>query len=320
MDIEALIAAMTLEEKVSLCSGADDWHTRTIDRLKIPSLRMTDGPHGTRVTYSDGHGGKKGSKPASSYPTGSALAATWNVDLVERVGKALGSETRDQGCDILLGPAVNIHRTPLCGRNFEYFSEDPYLAGRMAVSYIKGLQSQNVGASIKHFACNNQEFERMTISAEVRERALREIYLPAFEAAVKETQPWTVMCSYNKINGVYSSENKRLLEEILKNEWGFEGFVVSDWGAVHNRTAAANGGLALEMPGAGEKAITELVAAVKSGAVSEETINEKVRHILQVLEKALSDSRRGSKRRGDQQHSGTPQPGTRGCRRGDCPA
>ncbi len=287
MDIEALIAEMTLEEKVGLCSGADAWNTRTIERLQVQALRMTDGPHGTRVTYAD----RTGSKPATCYPTGSAMAATWNPDLVEKVGAALGDEARAQGCDILLGPAVNIHRTPLCGRNFEYYSEDPYLAGRMAVAYIHGLQSQNVGASIKHFAANNQEFDRMTISAEVKERALREIYLPAFEAAVKEAQPWTVMCSYNKINGVYSSANHWLLSDILKDEWGFAGFVVSDWGAVHDRAAAANASLDLEMPGRGEEAVTELVDNVKSGIVSEVVIDEKVRRILKILEKAIAGGR-----------------------------
>ena len=286
MDIDELILAMTLEEKVSFCSGADDWHTRSVNRLGIPSLRMTDGPHGTRVTYEYKKGEPQKSKPATCYPTGSALAATWNEELIQRVGVALGEETRTQGCDILLGPAVNIHRTPLGGRNFEYYSEDPFLSGRMAVRYIRGLQTQRVGASIKHFACNNSEFERWTISSEVTERAFREIYLPAFEAAVTEAQPWTVMCSYNKINGVYSSENKRLLSDILKDEWGFEGFVVSDWGAVHNRVAAANSGLDLEMPGPGEEAVDELLLAVRQGLVGEERINEVVRRILKTVAKA----------------------------------
>ncbi len=246
--IKQLIDQMTLEEKVSLCSGADNWHTRAIERLGIPAIRMTDGPHGVRRPYEH----DQDNWPASSYPTASAMAASWNVEMIHKVAQSLGEETKSKGCDILLGPAVNIHRAPLCGRNFEYFSEDPYLAGQMAIAYIQGLQSQNVGASIKHYAANNAEFERFTISSDVEERALREIYLPAFEAAVKAADPWTVMCSYNKINGTWASENHTLLTDILKDEWGFQGFVVSDWGAVHNRAKALNAGLDLEMPGLGE--------------------------------------------------------------------
>jgi beta-glucosidase len=217
------------------------------------------------------------------------MAAAWNEDLVHRVGEALAEETKSKGCDILLGPAVNIHRTPLCGRNFEYYSEDPYLAGRMAVAYIQGIQSQNVGASLKHYAANNAEFERFTMSSDVDERTLREIYLPAFQAAVEEAQPWTVMCSYNKINGVWASENYHLLTEILKKEWGFKGFVVSDWGAVHNRILAANAGLDLEMPGIGNLPILILVDAVKRGLVPEAVIDEVVRRILRIVFMARSD-------------------------------
>jgi len=283
--IESILRDMTLEEKAAMFVGADNWHSRRLDRVGIPALRMTDGPHGTRTIPDETPSIHEG-LPATCFPTASALAATWNTELVRKVGAALGVETRAKGCDILLGPAVNIHRTPLGGRNFEYFSEDPYLAARMAVAYIKGLQSQGVGASIKHFACNNSEFERFTISSEVGERALREIYLPAFKAAVLEAQPWTVMCSYNKINGVYASENRYLLTEILKEEWDFEGFVVSDWGAVHDRVKSANAGLDLEMPGSPDRRAEELVEAVKEGTVAEETLDDKIRRILRIAVKA----------------------------------
>lgn len=280
--IEQLFEQMTLEEKASLLSGADTWHTRSIERLGIPAIRMTDGPHGVRRPYDD----DTGSLPATSFPTASAMAATWNPDLMREIGEALALETKSKDCDVLLGPAVNIHRTPLCGRNFEYYSEDPYLTGRMAVAYIQGLQSQNVGASLKHFAANNSEFERMTISSEVDERALREIYLPAFEAAVKEADPWTVMCSYNKINGTWASENRYLLTEILRDEWGYQGMVVSDWGAVHNRILTTKAGLDLEMPGLGEMPVEILVNAVRSGLLDEALIDKAVRRILRLVFRA----------------------------------
>lgn len=283
--IDDILQQLTLEEKVSLLSGADAWHTREVERLGIPAIRMTDGPNGVRRPYDD----DSNSWPATSFPTGTALAATWNVDLVSRIGEALAEETRSKGCDILLGPAVNIHRTPLCGRNFEYFSEDPYLTGRMAVAWIQGIQSRGVGASIKHFAANNTEFERSTLSSDISERALREIYLPAFEAAVKEARPWTVMCSYNKINGVWASENRYLLTEILKEEWGFEGLVVSDWGAVHNRIRAINAGLDLEMPGMGELPGRILADAVRRGLVPEAAVDAAVRRILRVVFMARGD-------------------------------
>jgi beta-glucosidase len=298
--IESLIGQMTLEEKVSLCSGADAWHTRAIERLGIPAIRVTDGPHGVRRPHED----DSGSWPATSFPTNAALAATWNVDLARWVGAALGEETKSKGCDILLGPAINIHRTPLCGRNFEYFSEDPYLAGRLAVAWIQGLQSQNVGASLKHYAANNSEFERFTISTDVDERTLREIYLPAFQAAVEEAQPWTVMCSYNKVNGTWASENRYLLTDILRGEWGFEGFVVSDWGAVHNRILCSLAGLDLEMPGMGEMPVQILVDAVRRGQVDESIVDEMVRRILRIVFKARAD---GQERRLEPGVSDTPE-------------
>ena len=281
--IEALIKQMTLEEKAAMCSGSDRWHTCPIPRLGIPALRMTDGPYGVRTTTDDV---PPVTLPATCFPTSSALAATWDTELAQRIGVALADETKAKGNQILLGPAVNIHRTPLGGRNFEYLSEDPYLAGQMAVAYINGLQSQGVGASLKHFACNNSEYERMTISSEVDERALHEIYYPAFRAAVTEAQPWTVMSSYNRINGVSSAHNKALLRDMLKDEWGFTGFVVSDWGGVYDRVAGANGGCDVEMPDKGEIQAREMLAAVRSGQVSESLVDDKVRRVLRILFRA----------------------------------
>ena len=202
------------------------------------------------------------------------------------MGQALAEEAIALDVDVVLGPGDNMKRTPLCGRNFEYFSEDPYLAGELAASFINGVQSKGVGTSLKHYAANNQEYQRMTISAEVDERTLREIYLPAFETAVKKAQPWTVMCAYNKLNGVYGSENHKLLVDILKDEWGFEGFVVSDWGAVHDRVAALQGGLDLEMPGPRARRVQAVVEAVRSGALDEAVLDEAVRRILRIVFKA----------------------------------
>jgi beta-glucosidase len=285
IDIDGLIKKMTLEEKVSMCIGVGDWHTRAIPRLKIPALRMSDGPHGTRIVR-DEHARDQVSQPSNCFPTGSALGSTWNTELICRVGKALGEECCFQGSSLLLGPAINIHRAPLNGRNFEYYSEDPFLTGKLASAYIKGVQSQGVGTSVKHFACNNSEYQRDSISSEVQERPFREIYLAGFEMAVKEAQPWTVMCSYNRINGAYSSENRYLLRDILKEEWGFDGFVVSDWGAVHNRVASANGGVDLEMPGTVNWAMNDLLYGIRNGSVDENLVDDKVRRILRVIELA----------------------------------
>ena len=276
---------MTLEEKVSMLAGIDFWHTRDIERLGIPSLKVTDGPHGVRA-MSDKEPGV--TLEANCFPTGSALAATWNTELVGRVGAAIGKETRAKGCAIILGPCINIQRSPLGGRNFESYSEDPYLAAGMTVVYINGVQSQNVGVSVKHYALNNQESERLTVSSEVDERTIREIYLPAFAAAVKECNPWMVMCSYNRINGTYASENEYFLTDILKKEWQFEGMIISDWGAVHSTVPAANAGLDLEMPGPARCFGDALVDAVNKGEVDEETINDKVRRILGVIVKSGS--------------------------------
>ncbi|RLC86524.1 MAG: beta-glucosidase [Chloroflexi bacterium] len=278
--IEALLKQMTLEEKVSLLGGADAWHTQAVERLGIPAIKMTDGPNGARGESFNGD------VTSACFPVGIALAATWNTELVQRVGAALGEETKTKGAHILLAPTVNIHRHPLGGRHFECYSEDPYLTACMAVAFIKGVQSQKVGACIKHFVCNDSEFERMSISSEVGERALREIYLTPFRMAVKEAQPWTVMAAYNKVNGTFASEHPYLLTDILKKEWGFEGFVVSDWTAVKSTVPAANAGLDLEMPGPPRFMDEKLVQAVKDGLVSEEVIDDKVRRILRIIMKS----------------------------------
>ncbi len=288
-----LIKKMTLEEKAALCTGASPWATTPIKRLGIPELTFSDGPHGVR-RVEDVNAFIATSFPATCFPTASCMASSWNRDLIYQVGEAIAEECIALKVDVILGPGVNIKRTPLCGRNFEYFSEDPYLAGEMAVSYIKGVQSKGVGVSLKHYAANNQEYQRSTISAELDERTLREIYLPAFEAAVKKSQPWTVMCSYNKINGTYASENHKLLTEILKDEWGFEGVVVSDWGAVHDRVKALKAGLDLEMPGPRERRVRAVIDAVRSGELDESVLDEAVRRILQIVFKAAETQKGGS--------------------------
>lgn len=275
-----LLEQMTLEEKVALLSGKNMWQTVPLERLGVPSLTMTDGPHGVRANRT---GPERIEGPATSFPTGISMAATWDTDLIERVGIALAHETRAMGCDILLGPCVNIMRTPLAGRNFESYSEDPYLAGRIGVAWVKGLQSQQVGASLKHYACNNQETERFRSDSIVDERTLREIYLAQFEMIVKEAQPWTVMCSYNRINGVYASQHNYLLNQILRNEWGFEGVVVSDWGANHTIFESIAGGLDIEMPGPARYYGRFLVEAVLNWQIEEAEVDEAVRRILAML-------------------------------------
>lgn len=267
-----LLSRMTLDEKVALLAGKDGGETKAIPRLGIPALRVIDGPAGI------GWGHK-----AVCFPCGAALGATWNPSLIEEVGKALGRETRAAGRHVLLAPCVNIQRAPQAGRNFESFSEDPYHAGVMAMAYVRGVQSEGVGTSLKHFACNNQEWERGSINVEVDERALREIYLPHFERVVREAAPWTVMAAYNKVQGTYCSANYHLLTEVLKNEWGFQGVVVSDWGAAHDTVGCAIGGLDLEMPGPGQFFGPALADAVKRGDVSEDFINDKVLRMLHLL-------------------------------------
>jgi len=292
-DLTTLIKQLTLEEKAALCTGASAWTTVPVDRLGVPSMTVTDGPHGVRRA-ADLSTMISASLPATCFPTASCSAATWNVDLLYAMGQALAEECLAQNVDVLLGPGVNMKRTPLGGRNFEYFSEDPYLAGQMAASFINGVQSKGVGTSLKHFAVNNQEYQRFTINAQVDERTLREIYLPAFETAVKQAQPWTVMCAYNKLNGTYCSEHHSLLVDILKQEWGFEGAVVSDWGAVHDRVASLQGGLDLEMPGPKAQRVQAVVEAVRAGTLDEGVLDEAVRRVLGVVFKAAQTPKGGS--------------------------
>ena len=282
-EIDALIQKMSLSEKVSLLSGRNAWFTMPIERLGIPSLVMTDGPHGVRT---GGQGMDRIVSTATAYPTSVSMASTWNRKLVAELGMGLAEETRHLGCHILLGPCVNIVRSPLGGRNFETFAEDPFLAGQIGMAYVRGLQSQGIGASVKHFVANNQEFERMRGNSVVDERTLREIYLPAFETIVKETHPWTVMCAYNRINGTYASENEVLLRHILKAEWGFEGVVVSDWGAVHDIHDPITAGLDLEMPGPARYFGQGLEAAVNNWQTEKWDLDDAVRRMLRMLFRA----------------------------------
>ncbi len=290
MDLKKLISEMTLEEKASLCSGSDFWQTRGMERLGIPAVMVTDGPCGLRKQAGDtDHLGLNASVKAISYPTGSCIASSFDRALIRESGEYLGEECQAEDVAVLLGPAVNIKRSPLCGRNFEYFSEDPYVAGEMAVAYIKGVQSKHVGTSIKHFAANSQEHRRLTSDSVVDERTLRELYLPAFEKAAKEAQPWTFMCSYNKLNGTYASENHRLLTEILRDEWGFEGAVMSDWGAVNERPRGVAAGLDLEMPGPGTTNTRKIIEAVKNGTLAEKDVDTAAERILKFVYQYLEN-------------------------------
>lgn len=282
--IKELIAQMTLEEKAGLCSGADFWHTKAVQRLGIPAMMVSDGPHGLRKQAEEGdHLGIHDSIKAVCFPAGCALAASFDRVLLNRIGETLGNECQAEGVGVLLGPAVNIKRGPLCGRNFEYYSEDPLLAGEIASAFIDGVQSKNVGTSIKHYLANNQETRRMSVSAEVDERTMREIYMPAFEIPVRNAKPWTVMCSYNKINGAYAAESKRYLTDILRDEWGFDGFVMSDWGAVNDRVPDLAAGLDLEMPYSGGARDLEIVDAVKKGTLDMAVLDKAAARILRIV-------------------------------------
>ena len=292
MDIKALISQMTLEEKAGLCSGLDFWHTKPVDRLDVPSVMVSDGPHGLRKQDQEAdHLGMNDSIKAVCMPAACATAASFDRDMIYAMGESIGNSCQHEQLSVVLGPAVNIKRSPLCGRNFEYFSEDPYLAGEISAAFINGVQSKNVGTSIKHFAANNQEHRRMSSSSNVDERTLREIYFPAFEISVKKAQPWTVMCSYNRINGVYASENKWLLTDVLRDEWGFEGYVMSDWGAVSNRVAGIAAGLDLEMPSSGGINDRKIVNAVRTGKLDEAILDKAVERILTINYKYLENAK-----------------------------
>lgn len=283
-NVKEIVSQMTLEEKAGMCSGKDFWHLKSVERLGIPEVMVSDGPHGLRKQAENAdHLGINESIKAVCFPTACATACSFDRDLLEEMGSALGKECQAENVSVLLGPAVNIKRSPLCGRNFEYFSEDPYLAGQMAKAHIQGVQKEGVGTSIKHFAANNQEYHRMSASSEVDERTLREIYLAAFETPIKEAKPKTVMCSYNRINGVFASEDPWLLDEVLRKEWGYEGYVMSDWGAVNERVPGLKAGLELEMPASGGETDRQIVEAVKNGTLKEEILDRAVERILNVI-------------------------------------
>jgi beta-glucosidase len=295
LDVPALLAELTLEEKASLCSGADFWNTKAVERASVPAVMVTDGPHGLRKqTTAADQVGLADSVPATCFPPAVALGSSFDAELVERVGQALGAETRAEHVAVLLGPGINIKRSPLCGRNFEYFSEDPLVSGVLGAALVRGIQSAGVGACVKHFAVNNQETDRARVSAEVDERTLREIYLAGFERVVTEAKPWMVMCSYNKVNGTYASEHPWLLTDVLRTEWGFDGVVVSDWGAVNHRVAALRAGLDLQMPATGGHGTdAEIVAAVRAGELDEAVLDRAVERILTLLARSLPAVREG---------------------------
>jgi beta-glucosidase len=276
------LSALTLPEKARLLTGHDAWRTHPVERLGVPSAEVADGPHGLRretgvdmVWY-----------PATCLPTLSALASSWDREVLRRAGEVLGAETRAAGVQVLLGPGINIKRHPLCGRNFEYLSEDPVVAGELATAYVQGVQSQGVGTSLKHFAANNQETSRFWASSDVDERTLREVYLAGFERVVRGADPWTVMCAYNRINGVHSSQHEWLLTEVLRDEWGYQGAVVSDWDAVHDRVAALRAGLDLEMPGKPGRTDVEVVRAVLAGEIPEALVDRSAERVLRLVARA----------------------------------
>jgi len=283
MDIEKIISQMSLEDKIALCEGKNFWETRAFEKYSIPTMFVCDGPHGLRKqsasTGTDNLGINK-SRPATCFPTSVATAASWDTELLYAIGSAIGEEAKNQGVAVVLGPGCNLKRNPLCGRNFEYYSEDPYLSGKLAAAFIRGAEDQGVGTSLKHFAANSQELSRFTSDSLLDERSLRELYLSGFEIAVKEGKPATVMCSYNKLGGIHASDHKKLLTDILRGEWGFEGMVVTDWGAMNNRIEGFKAGCDLNMPGGSNYMFKECAQAVKSGELSEADIDKSVGRIL----------------------------------------
>ena len=284
MTVEQVLSQLTLEEKAALCSGRDFWKTKAIERLGIDSVMMCDGPHGLRKQEGEGdHLGINKSIETTCYPSASALATSFDREVLKKLGEALGQECQAEHVAMLLGPGLNIKRSPLCGRNFEYFSEDPTLAGELGAAYIQGLQSKGVAACVKHFACNNQETRRMSGSSEVDERTLHEIYLPAFETAVKKAKTRGVMCAYNAVNGSFCAENKTLLTDILRDQWGYEGFVVTDWGAIKGRAEGVEAGLDLEMPGSPNATGEEIAQAVKAGTLSMEALDKAAGNVLKFI-------------------------------------
>jgi beta-glucosidase len=301
-DVGHLVAEMTVEEKADLLTGASGWTTVGVPRLGVKSVFVADGPHGVRRALDSGSFDTLIAQPATCFPTASLLASSWDVEMVRSVGAAIGDEARALGVDVVLGPGVNIKRSPLCGRNFEYFSEDPYLSGEMAVAHIDGVQSRGVGASVKHFAVNNQETRRFSVDAQVDERTLREIYLPAFEAAVRRARPWTVMCSYNRINGVLGTEQRYLITDILRGEWGFDGLTMSDWGAVRDRVAAVAAGLDLEMPGPRRHRTQRVLDAVKRGDLALDLVDAAVARVVELSMRTADRGDRPARLEADAHH------------------
>lgn len=282
--ITELISKMTLEEKAGLCSGEDFWHTKGIERLGIPSVMVSDGPHGLRKQEDEAdHLGINDSIKAVCFPAGCATASSFDRDLLEELGEIIGNECQAENISTILGPAMNIKRSPLCGRNFEYYSEDPLVSSEMASAFVRGVQSKSVGTSPKHFMANNQEYHRMTSSSEMDERTMREIYLASFENMVKKEKPWTIMNSYNKLNGTYLCENKEMLSDILRDEWGFDGYVMTDWGAMNERVEALKAGCNLEMPASGGKTDKEIVDAVRSGELDEDVLDKRCEEFLNIV-------------------------------------
>ena len=293
MKHQELLNKLTLEEKVALCDGENFWNLKAMEKYDIPSIMVCDGPHGLRKKdYSKKGDSLSNSVPAISYPTAATTAASWDPELLYEMGVALGKKCLKEEVGVLLGPGINMKRSPLCGRNFEYFSEDPVLAGELAAGFINGVQSMGVGTSLKHFCANSQETRRMTCDSVVDERALREIYLTAFEIAVKKAKPWTVMNSYNKINGVHGSENRHTQTEILRDEWGFDGVVVSDWGAVNDRVLGFKNGNDLEMPSSSGSGTKKIVEAVKNGEIDEALVNERALNMLNLIKKAADGAKK----------------------------
>ncbi|GIO34430.1 MULTISPECIES: glycoside hydrolase family 3 C-terminal domain-containing protein [Paenibacillus] len=291
-NLNEILSQMTLEEKASLCSGLNMWQTKSVERLGIPSIVMTDGPHGLRKQANPGDMSSK-TVPATCFPSGAGLASSWDRDLIREVGEAIAEECLQEDVQIILGPAVNIKRSPLCGRNFEYFSEDPYLSSEMGANHVKGVQSKGVGTSVKHFAANNQETLRNSINAIVDERTLNEIYLRSFEGPVVEGDAWTVMCAYNQVNGDYCSENDYLLNQVLKKKWGHRGLVMTDWGAINERVKGLKAGLELEMPYVGPEHDQMIVDAVKSGELDEAVLDEAVIRLLTVIFQGVDGRQEG---------------------------
>ncbi|MDO9380841.1 MAG: glycoside hydrolase family 3 C-terminal domain-containing protein [Nocardioidaceae bacterium] len=283
-DVEEVMADLTREEKVALTSGVGFWDTEAVERLGVPSIMVSDGPHGLRKEVV-GDDGTRSTLPATCFPTAVALGSTWDADLLREVGAALGRETRAADVAVLLGPGINIKRSPLCGRNFEYLSEDPHVSGVLGAALVEGMQSEGVGASLKHFAVNNQETDRMRVDAVVDQRTLREVYLAGFEHVVTRARPWTVMCAYNRVNGTHASRHHQLLTQVLRDEWGFDGLVMSDWGAVHDHPAAIAAGLDLRMPGVDGRSDADVLAALEDGSLDEAALDASVRRVLRLVER-----------------------------------